>query len=319
MSMVAITGGTGFVGQHLLALLANRNDLPMRVLIHHNCNHKLLDQPNITQVEGDLLKPETLSRLLQPGCTVVNLVYLRDQSSQENLQAVTNLAQACAQAKIKRLIHCSTAVVAGRVSGNIINEETPCHPVNEYEFTKLAMEKALVEKSGGAFEVVILRPTAIFGPGGKNLLKLADDLSHGQRAINYIKSSLFNRRKMNLVCVDNVAAAIAFLIDTQQNFDREFFIISDSEYPLNNYRAIEKYLMARWGYQDYPVPHIPFPPFVLSFLLKLAGRSNLNPACIFDSQKLMRAGFEKPISFEAGLVSFADWYKEQFLQRVEER
>lgn len=318
MGIVAITGGSGFVGQHLLALLAGRDDLQIRALIHRHRPPQLRGYHNLTPVEGDLLKPKTLNGLLQPGCTVVNLAYLSDQSDQENLRAAANLAEACLQAKIKRLIHCSTVAVTGRAPGNVVNEETPCRPVHVYETTKLAIEKILIEKSGSTLEVVILRPTTIFGAGGKNLLKLADELNRGRRAVRYIKSCLFNRRKMNLVYVGNVAAAIAFLIDVRPCLDREIFIVSHDEHPSNNYRTIEQYLLARWDYPDYPLPCLPLPPLILSTLLKLAGRPNSNPARVYEGQKLVQAGFEKPISFEAGLTSFADWYKEQFLKDAAE-
>lgn len=319
MEVVAIIGASGFVGRHLSDWLVGRGDRQIRALIHQHRPRQLRDQPHLTLLEGDLLKPETLTGLLRPDCTVVNLAYLPDQPGQENLRAAANLAEACIQAKIKRLIHCSTAVVAGQVSGSVINEETLCRPVNEYEMTKLAVEKILIEKSGGAFEVVVLRPTAIFGADGKNLLKLADELNRGGLALRYVKSCLFNRQRMNLIYVGNVVAAIVFLIDAGLSLDREIFIVSDDDHPLNNYRAIEQYLQTRWGYPDYPWPRLPLPPLALAMLLKLAGRSNFNPARVYESQKLTQAGFKKPISFEDGLASFADWYQEQFLKGPAER
>lgn len=260
-------------------------------------------------IEGDLMDPETLNRFITPGCTVVNLVYLRDRTKQENLKAIVNVAEACAKVKIKRLIHCSTAAVVGRVPVKTIDENTTCNPINEYEITKLAVENILLDKYGCLLDVVILRPTAVFGPRGKNLLKLANDLRYGNRAINYSKSCLFNHRKMNLVYIDNVVSAIAFLIDYNKKFFGEIFIISDDEYHSNNYRDVERYLMKNLGYKDYLLPRFPLPFSLLCFFLKLARKSNLNPASVYDCRKLLDAGFKKPVLFEQGLASFAEWYK----------
>lgn len=223
-----------------------------------------------------------------------------------------NLAGACAKVRIKRFIHCSTAVVAGRTPDKVIDENTICNPVNKYEKTKLAVEKSLIEKYGSSFEVVILRPTAVFGPEGKNLVKIANDVRQGNRFINYLKSCLFNDRKMNIVYIDNVVSSIVFLISINEKMEREIFIVSDDEYPANNYRDVEQFLMKNLGYKDYLLPHIPIPFFILIFLLKLAGKSNLNPTSIYDCRKLLVAGFKKPVLFEEGLAFFADWYRSKF-------
>ncbi len=312
MNMIAITGATGFLGQHLLDFLADRDDIQVRVLIHRNRSNKILNRKNLVAIEGDLENPETLDKLMQPGCTVVNLVYLGNRAKRENLEAMENLAQVCARARVKRLVHCSTAVVVGGARHGVITESTSCHPTTEYEVTKLAVEKIFQRRAGNDFEVAILRPTAVFGPGGKNLVKLASDLRQGKPTTNYLKSLLFNRRRMNLVYVANVVSAIAFLIELAGGIDREVFIVSDDEDPSNNYHDVEKYLMKSFGYADYPVSRIPLPPFVLAFLLRLAGRSNWNPSRVYSCEKLLKAGFRKPVAFESGLAFFADWYKDQF-------
>jgi len=264
-------------------------------------------------VEGDLLKPETLRDLFVPGCAVINLAYLNHSSFRENLAAMENLIENCLEARIQRLVHCSTAVVVGGVPDDVITEVTPCDPNNEYETTKLHIEELLKEKARGHFELAILRPTAVFGPGGKNLLKLADDLTRGNVFVNYLKSCLYDSRRMNLVHVDNVVSALLFLAFTNQTMDREIFIISDDEYLENNYRDIEKYLMRHLGCKEYPRPRIPLPQLLLTNVLKLAGRSNLNPDRIYRSEKLRNAGLKKNISFEAGLKTFAEWYRKTHL------
>ena len=308
MYEIAITGANSFIGSHLLDLLSNRDDIKIKILIHKNYDTMKSNRSNISMFRGDLLKPETLTGLINHGCTVVNLAYLSERSRQENLTAITNIVETCAKSKVRRLVHCSTAVVAGRISNNIVTEKTRCNPINEYEITKLEIEKLLLEKSRDKFEAVILRPSAVFGPGGKNLLKLVDDLGKGNRTVNYLKSCLFNTRRMNLVHVSNVVSAIEFLIRTENKIDSEVFIISDDEYSSNNYRFIENYLVKNLGYKDYVIPNIPIPAFILKILLKLGQRSNLNPAIVYDCHKLLNIGFRKPTLFEDGLANFVHWY-----------
>jgi nucleoside-diphosphate-sugar epimerase len=313
MRVISITGASGFIGQRLLSALGDHADLQIRVLVHRNKQPFSQGVDNRVLIEGDITRPETLEGFLEPGGVLVNLAYSSAVSGDENLAATRSLVEAGVKVGIKRLVHCSTAVVAGRVSVSAVNENTPCRPVNEYEFTKLAIEKTLQEKSAGKFELAILRPTAVFGPGGRNLLKLAGDLTAGSCTVNYLKSCLHGRRKMNLVCVENVIAALVFLINTDRPLNQEIFIVSDDESAANNYRDIEMRLMQCFGMSDYTLPPITLPDFVLSMLLRLAGRSNINPRRLYDGRRLSALGYLKPVTFEAGVTSFGDWYKSRCL------
>lgn len=308
---IAVTGASSFIGQHLIRAraLSNQKNIEIRLLVHRNSLGDMMKKENVCVFKGDLLEPGSLVGFLKSGCTVINLVYLRNATEQDNLSAMTNLALACRSANIRRLVHCSTAVVVGNTPSNIITDETPCHPTSDYETVKYKIESLLTNIAASYFELAILRPTAVFGKGGKNLLKLAGDLSKGNRMMNYLKSCLFNHRRMNLVFVSNVVAALMFLINLDMKKKKDVFIISDDDNPLNNYRDIERFLMKSFDYKDYMFPRLPVPGLIFAALHKLIGKSNINPVRIYSSQKLLDAGFKKFDSFEDGLDSFANWYK----------
>lgn len=300
VTTVVVIGASGFIGEHLLNVLVECKGIELRVLVHQK---KAKSYPGINFIEADLLKPDSLDTLLSKNCTVINLAYL----AQNNLDAIANLAKACAKNQVRRLIHCSTAVVDGKSSSDQVTESTPCMPASEYQRTKFRMEAILLEAGIGIFEVTILRPTAVFGLGGKNLLKLANELKTGSVWISYIRSCLFNRRSMNLVCVENVVAALLFLLDAAK-VDREVFIVSDDDSPMNNYRAVEDRLLANFG-KSYPVPRIFVPEFFLVVLLRLVGKSNFNPSKKYSDQKLTALGFIKPQNLESAIDAFAEGYK----------
>ena len=310
MQTIAITGASSFIGTHLLESLLQDSSLRLRLLLHRNLNASLRESKNVSITRGSLLDGETLNGFVESGCTIVNLAHIGGCSPEDNVLATSNLLEACLKAKIRRLVHCSTAVVSGRVSTNRVTEETPGRPLNEYEITKRRLEEAILEKSHGAFETVILRPTAIFGKGGRNLLKLADSLRNGNQFVNYLKSCTYQFRRMNLVSVENVVASIEFFLRANQKMNGETFIVSDDEDPANNYRDVEKYLVKRLGCKTYPVPPVSVPFPILKSLLRLAGRSNDNPALVYDCGKILSMGFKKPLSFEEGLSRFVEWYIE---------
>lgn len=306
---VAVTGGTGFVGSHLLKELRENEQFKIRVLVHNNCPADILGEYSVDIVSGDLFDPETLNDFPTEGCTVINLVYPHSGLGTEGVVAIDNLGTACVNAKIKRFIHCSTAVVAGRVCENVVDEDTECNPISSYEIEKLAMERLLIEKYSDSFEVIILRPTAIFGPGGKNLLRMAASITRGNRFINYIRSCFYNDRKMNFIFVKNVTAALRFLIDyDKHNLKNEIFIISEDEDELNEYRKIELSILRSLGKKDYPIPIVRVPLSILKGILRFSGRTNYNPLTVYSSQKIFKTGFHIVASFQDGLNAFIEWY-----------
>ncbi len=306
---IAITGAAGFLGRHLVRSLSRSADVHIRQLVHQRTPDGVFDQDRVTLFRGDLLDRRSLEGFVRPGDTVVNLAFLSGASQADNLKAATNLAEACIGARAARLIHCSSAVVVGRNSATVVDESTPCEAGNPYEAAKLAVEETLRNRCRSGVEIAVLRPTVIFGPGGRNLIKLANDVCRGNRLLNYIKRSVHGTRRMNAVGVDNVIAAIEFLIRANESIDQQIFIVSDDEYPENNYGDILRHLRKHLAHRERALPPLPVPDGVLAGLLRLAGRSNRDPRRIYDSSKLSRAGFMKPVSFAQSLIAFTDWYQ----------
>lgn len=308
MSTVAVTGATGFIGKHLLEQLSRQPERALRALAHRTVETQLPHRERLKWVRGDLADTASLSALLEPGCNLIHLAFPERWSRKDHLGATARLATTAAEIGVRRVLHCSTATVAGRAPERRVTEETLPRPTTEYELTKLEIENAWREHCGDRVELVILRPTVVFGPGGRNLLKLVEALTTGSRLVNYLRSSLFGRRRMNLVPVQNVVAAFEFLLDLSRPLNGEVFIVSDDEDPLNNFRDVERRLMDALAIHDYSAPPLPVPRLVLSGALALAGRSNTDPDRIYDGQKLARAGFtRKPYSLDRGLHEFATW------------
>jgi len=311
-NVIAITGASGFVGRHLVdALCSSGADL--RLLIHRTVPKQSLGRPNVSIVRGDLRDASSLGNLFKKGATVVHLAYSSQSTATDNIRAMENLADACRERGVRRLVHVSTAVVVGKCRGDRVDETTRCQPVDEYEATKLAIERTVLARATEEFDVAILRPTAVFGPGGKNLLKLAHELTRGNSAKGWLKRSLYGNRRLNAVAVENVVSAIRFLVERPTRIGGEVYIVSDDECPENNYRDVEAFLRKRFGLPESIVPRAPLPGSILSALLRYRGRSSINPGRNYDCHKLLRAGWVKPASFEESLDAFADWYECEFL------
>lgn len=306
--VIAITGGAGFIGRHLLFELSQRPDIQVRCL-SRSPRSIVTNASNFINIQGDLTELESLENFLVPGCVVINLAYSFKETSEKNLSAARNLAEICRKFKISKLIHCSTASVYGSSTEIRIDENSRCNPTLEYGRTKLEIERILLEGSKGSFEFINLRPTSVFGPGGLTLMKMIVDIQEGNALVNYARSCLFGARKLNLVGVKTVVRAIVFFLD-HHGFDGETYNVAedDADIDINNYKSVEKLLRSKFSHSSIFVPRIPVPSVLLVWLLTLRGREVINPHRTYSAEKICKAGFVPPANFLDSLNAFIDWY-----------
>jgi nucleoside-diphosphate-sugar epimerase len=307
--MILLTGATGFLGGHLIRRLANRPAVEVRAVARSARGRALPDVENVRWIDADLGHPESLREHLAGVDTFVHLAYPPDWNIAQHLAVARALGQQAKEGGVRRVVLCSTAIVVGRSRTRRVDENTPCVPKTDYERTKLGIESALAAEVRGAYGLVVLRPTAIFGPGGRNLLKLAGELWSGHRVVNYLRSSFHGRRAMNLVCVENVVGALEFVMTRPQRLPHETFIVSDDDDPANNFRDVEAALSRHLGVGEYPVPPVPLPQAALSWVLRLAGRSAVDPDRVYDGARLRGEGFRTAVPLAKALESFASWYR----------
>lgn len=295
-----VIGGAGFVGRAVTRRVSGVATL--RLLKHKD------DVPSVANAEvihGDVRDRASLRRLIAPGAVVVNLAYLPHDGIRGNADAARVLLDVCCEQRATRIIHLSTAVVVGRSPGSDVDEQTLCRPRTEYERAKLAVEQVLLDASGAVSKVAVLRPTAVFGPGGKNLLSLAERVDRGGLS-RMLYAFAHGGRAMNLVDVDGVAEAVAFLATSGTLRDRETFIVSDDDSPNNNYRWVERAMLEAWGRRA-GASALPLPSAGLALVLRLAGQSNVNPRRRYLWTKLASRGYRKPRTFEQAIDQYARW------------
>ena len=308
-SVVALTGGSGFVGRHVLAELARIPGAKVQALVHSSTPEWPRNTANITWCRGDLEEGDTFDRLLTGTDVCVHLAYPNRWTPAQHVLAAERMGGAVARLGVQRLVHCSTAVVVGKTKAHRVTEATPCEPVTVYERSKMAIEQVLAHTAAGRFELAVLRPTAVFGPAGRNLVKLACDLTGGPRLVNLLRSSLYGARRMNLVCIENVVSAIRFLIDRAQSAPVETYIVSDDDDPANNFRDVERRLMQELGIRTLPLSGVHVPHVALRLALRAAGQVSTDPRRVYDGSLLVQTGFAKRATLAEGLTRFAEWFR----------
>jgi nucleoside-diphosphate-sugar epimerase len=311
--LIVLIGASGFIGRHLLSGVL-RGPAPIRCLARHAS--ALTGESDVEVVEGDMRDEASVERCLEPGATVINLAYDRAAPAADNVAAARVLARACKRKRVARLLHLSTATVVGKNAAGLIDETSRCEPATAYESAKFAIEEAL-RAERGAHELVIVRPTAVFGTGGRNVVKLAREMAGGTAIPRYLRACLQGRRAMNLVSVETVCAAIVHLASRPGSHAHGVFIVSEDDAPQNNYRDVEDVLMKAFGRAPYGLPPVPLPVFVARSVRRLAGRSSGDPQRRFSSAKLLRTGFVKPLDFDEALRRYASHLARQFHTRGE--
>ncbi|HEY6223683.1 MAG TPA: NAD-dependent epimerase/dehydratase family protein [Gemmatimonadales bacterium] len=171
---VFVTGGTGFVGTHLVRALRERGDR-VTCLVRSPARAQGLGWTDVRVLPGDLDSPAAL----REGCAGADVVYhVAGRISARNLREFRNVnrdgtarvLEAARAAPPGRFVHVSTLAVGGpTVPGRPIDEERPPQPVTSYGQSKLEAE-ALVRASGIPWTIV--RPPVVYGERDRETLRI---------------------------------------------------------------------------------------------------------------------------------------------------
>jgi NADH dehydrogenase len=153
--LILVTGGTGFVGGHVVHELRGR-DLPVRCLVRDPRKAAKLAGWGCELAEGDVTDEQSLRRAVAGVDTIVQLVGIR-QGPPEQFQRIMvdgtrDLLSAARDAGVGRFVHMSALGTS---------EET--RELVPYYWAKWENEQQ-VRSSGVPF--VIFRPSFVFGPDG---------------------------------------------------------------------------------------------------------------------------------------------------------
>lgn len=176
---VLVTGATGFTGGHLARALAGRG-YDVRALVRDEARARDLAGAGVALVPGDLADVGSWPDALEGAEVVYNIAALYRQAAltestyrRVNALAVGDLVEAAAAAGVRRVVHCSTVGVHGDIQHPPADEDAPLRPGDVYQATKVEGERLAREAAARTgVELTIARPSGIYGPGDRRLLKL---------------------------------------------------------------------------------------------------------------------------------------------------
>ncbi len=180
--MILVTGGTGFVGRHLVSALLEQGG---NVGVFTRKPALVEPTRGLSIFTGDLEEEASFAPALRDAVAVVHLAARVATPGTDpqplydfNVRSAEVVARAVRRAGVKRFVHVSSGGVYGdgRSPAPHLETEAPS-PGNAYERSKLAGEAAVHRVlEGSDVECVVLRPAGIFGPGRAATLAFFDDV-----------------------------------------------------------------------------------------------------------------------------------------------
>ena len=181
---VAVTGGTGFIGSHLVDTLCAAGIEP-RVLVRDPAAPRWIGGAPVHWVEGSLADEAALDRLVENAGTVFHLagvVRAVDEAGFDrgNRVGTEALARCVGRvAPLARLVVVSSLAAAGpSPTAEGVGPDDPAAPISSYGRSKLEAERAVTaSRSGGWWAVV--RPPAVYGPRDTDVFEFFKMASRG--------------------------------------------------------------------------------------------------------------------------------------------
>lgn len=305
--VVAITGGTGFIGWQLVLRHLGQGD-EVRVLSRRDKSDCALPG-SVMFFCGGLSDSHDLTSFVDG----VDVLYhcageVRDASLMEkvHVDGTRRLIEA-ASGRIGRWVQLSSVGAYGKQRRGIVTEETRLSPLGAYEITKVKSDEMVINAvQTGAFDGVVLRPSNVYG------VEMRNQSLYGLIAMIHRGWFFFvgaPGATANYIHVDNVVDAL-ILCAARPEAIGKIYNLSDS-------CSMEQLVTAISIALAKPQTHLRLPESPVRYLARVLGRiprfpltearvDALTGRAVYSTDKIERElGYRHGVSIEAGLAGLA--------------
>jgi len=319
---VLITGASGFVGYHLIVECLAK-DLEVYAAVRRTSQVEHLKSLPVNFVQLDFTNTAALKTALIEG-QYAYIIHAAGVTKAESEAAYTrvnadytrNLCAAASEVGVKKFVLLSSLAAwgPGNAAGQAITEQDAPHPVTLYGRSKLLGEQyALAFKD---LPLIVLRPTAVYGPRDRDIFILLKTLTHGLEP--YIGKQ---DQKLSFIYVTDLAAITVAAL---------FSAVRSACYNVGDGNVYNRYALCDIAKQilkkstlkiHLPLPVVRTMAFVQEKLAawkgqaatlnrdKLAELTAANWSCSIERLQ-QDLGFVPRFNLEKGLVQTLQWYKE---------
>ena len=335
---ILVTGGTGFTGSHLVKHVLKEGNQCV-VLDNMSSGSTMLEeikQQGAEVILGDVTKEEDLRKAVK-GCDAVyhlaaafrKINVSKQVYDDTNINAMKSLLRICKEEGVKKVIYCSTQGVHGDIASlsekppRPGSEESPIKPEDYYQYTKHQGELVVADflKTNPDFDVTILRPTALYGPGDPaRFLMMFKQVKKGWFPF-FGKGGAF----YHPVYVENFCDAFTLAMSHPASKGRTYIIADDKYFTIREIVQKIADIEQADGAKPCKMRFFPFyPMYWLSFIVAafwkiLPGDPPLFPRRVdwyrqnrgFDiSRARKELDYVPKVGLDEGLKRAYDWYKE---------
>jgi len=315
-----ITGGSGFIGGHIIDALIKKG-WQVRALVHRGA---ILQADGVEILRGDICDRAVLKDGLKGADFLFHLASALGSSAigkaeffRVNAQGTEAVLEVAREAKVKRVIHLSSAGVLGAVKKNdVADENYSANPIQVYDQTKLEGEKTALRFAERGMDIVIIRPGWAYGPRDKRTFKLIKAISQKK-----FMMATKGKARQTPVYIDDLVRGI--LLAAEKGKRGEIYHLAGEE--IMTAREIVEAIASSRG-RKIPRLHLPLLParaaalILEKMFLPLRKEPPLNRAKLsfflhskpLSIQKAKRElDFSPEVRFEQGIGLALSWYRDQ--------
>ncbi len=317
---VLVTGGTGFIGSHLVDRLIDHGS-DVTCIVRRTSDLRWLDRKDIKLIYADITSPDTLEEIAEtPFDYVYQIAGLvtggnRERFFDVNARGTENLLFSILNWKIhpERIVVMSSLAICGRAKcGRPVDEADPPNPIGYYGESKLAMERIVVEFSK-RLPITVIRPPAVYGPRDEMTLQIF-------KLIKYRIMPMIGgfEKELSLIYVEDLVRGIIDAALSESSIGRTYYLADKRVFEYGEVtQAIENVLGVRALKISLPLPIASLAAFIseVIFRSKIVTREKIAhlavPGWTCSPESAARDfGFETKISLEEGIEMTVDWYLE---------
>lgn len=320
--IAVITGGTGFVGSHLVDLLLDKG-YEVRCITRKSSDLRWLKDKDVKIFDCGLYNKEALKEIIKDADYVYHVAGVVKSKTKEgyfrgNVDTTRTLIEAALESKsnLKRFLVVSSQTVTGpSLNGKPVNEETECHPITTYGKSKLEEEK-LVLSYKDKLPITICRAPAVYGERDTEIFIYFKTFSKG------LTTTIgFNEKKLSLIHVLDLVNGFYLAATNEKSKGQIYFISSEEFYSWPQINDITSKFIGKKPIVI-KVPH--FLVYTIAAIAQSAAMFSSKPATlniekakditqqywICDTSKAVRElGYHQKISIEEGIKRTIEWYR----------